>query len=568
MKAMILAAGLGTRLKPYTEHTPKPLFTINRRPVLDMTIEKCHQAGCTEIIINTHHHHEQLDAFVTQQAYPVPVHLRYEPVILGTGGGIRNVADLWAGDDLLVINGDVICDLDFARIYAHHQRHGAAVTMVMHHHPAFNSVWVDSRGWVVGFDPTAPTTDPATSGSCRQLAFTGIHVLTQRVLDYLPSEGPAHIITAYSRMLTGNERIKAHIVQDHYWQDIGTPARYQAAAFDSMAPKAFERAFGTPAHQPLERQPLKGDGSDRQWYRVISGSRHLIMVDHGICRQPDIRQEVHAFMDIGRHLSRQKAAVPKIHMGDPMSGLVWVEDLGDLHLQQTVHNASDSERLHLYRQVIDAWQHMAIAGGRGFDTGWTYQSTHYDQALILEKECRYFVEAFLQGYLGWSTPFGELAGEFESLADAAINNAAVAFMHRDLQSRNIMVKDGRIFFIDFQGGRMGPMQYDLASLLIDPYVALTPELQHQLLNYTAQTLERRYGIDGHRFLEGYAYCVLTRNLQMLGAFAHLSRVKHKAQFEAYIAPAVYMFTRHLAALKKTKLPKLQRVAVKAAEVMN
>ena len=82
MKALILAAGLGTRLRPYTDHTPKPLFPIRGRPLLDIMITNLIDAGCEAVIINTHHLHDQIESFVAQQSYPIPIQTRYEPVIL------------------------------------------------------------------------------------------------------------------------------------------------------------------------------------------------------------------------------------------------------------------------------------------------------------------------------------------------------------------------------------------------------------------------------------------------------------------------------------------------------
>ena len=123
MKAMILAAGLGTRLMPYSRHTPKPLFTINRQPVLDIAIRRLLKAGCEAVILNTHHLHNQIEAFVAGQDYAHRLHVRHEPQILGTGGGIRNIADLWENGPLLVINADIVCDIDPAQVLAFHH-HG------------------------------------------------------------------------------------------------------------------------------------------------------------------------------------------------------------------------------------------------------------------------------------------------------------------------------------------------------------------------------------------------------------------------------------------------------------
>ena len=106
MKALILAAGFGTRLLPYTETTPKPLFTIDGQPVLDITICRLIEAGCQKIVINTHHLNDKITAFVKNRRYPIPITVRYEPEILGTGGGIKNMADIWSDQPFMVINSD------------------------------------------------------------------------------------------------------------------------------------------------------------------------------------------------------------------------------------------------------------------------------------------------------------------------------------------------------------------------------------------------------------------------------------------------------------------------------
>ena len=124
MNAMILAAGLGTRLRPHTLHTPKPLFTINQRPVLDLTIERLARIGCLRIIVNTHHLHQKINDHVARGDYPVAITTRYEPEILGTGGGIANIADLWDHGTLLVINGDIVCDIDLASVLDSHRHSG------------------------------------------------------------------------------------------------------------------------------------------------------------------------------------------------------------------------------------------------------------------------------------------------------------------------------------------------------------------------------------------------------------------------------------------------------------
>ena len=91
---MILAAGFGTRLRPYTHSTPKPLFTIAERPILDLAIRRLEASGCSAVIVNTHHLHDRINAFLNSQQYDIPVYTSFEPILLGTGGAIKNVAPI------------------------------------------------------------------------------------------------------------------------------------------------------------------------------------------------------------------------------------------------------------------------------------------------------------------------------------------------------------------------------------------------------------------------------------------------------------------------------------------
>lgn len=294
------------------------------------------------------------------------------------------------------------------------------------------------------------------------------------------------------------------------------------------------------------------------------------MADHGI-RTGSETEEVDSFIRIGKHLFSKDVAVPAIILSDPFAGLVFLEDLGDLHLQELVlQNKADHEIvLSLYRSVIDQLVHMALAGQHGFDTKWTWQSARYDQTIILEKECRYFVKAFLNRYLDMDVDFETLKNEFVFLAESAVGCTNVGFMHRDMQSRNIMVHQKRCFFIDFQGGRIGPLQYDLASLLMDPYVALSPETISALYNYYVKRLSANEDCDEPTFRKGFETCSITRNLQILGAFGHLSRNKGKTYFETYIPVALQTLLSNLEAYHaRNRLPGLRNIVQKAERALS
>lgn len=570
MKALILAAGLGTRLRPYSENTPKPLFTIANRPLLDIIISNLIDSGCRAIIVNTHHMHQKIDAFFDRKKYPIPVSTRHEPDILGTGGAIKNVADFWDNAPFMVINSDIVTDIDFKDVYEFHLNHRHPATLVLHNDPEFNTVALDKDGFIQDFDGrfsiTVPSDSPLNNSRSlalevyKRLTFTGIQVLNPELLALIPDREFSSIIDCYKSLLSQNKKICAYIAKHRYWKDLGTPERYRQAVFDKMASEAFKQAFPGIVGNNIVRTELYGDGSDRKWYRVNCGNQSLVMADHGI-KHDESTCEADAFVAIGRHLYDKGVAVPEIYSYDTFSGHVFMEDLGDMSFQAMVNNTENQDNVvSHYKLIIRNMEKLSLDGGKDFDPAWTHQTGYYTRELIVEKECRYFVDAFLKDYLGMDIRFRDFEDEFRSLANKVIKFSVHGFMHRDLQSRNIMVKNNRFYFIDFQGGRLGPVQYDLASLLIDPYVNLSRPVQDKLLKFAVKTLSPVIRVDPDKFLSCYRYCSITRNLQILGAFGFLSRIKKKTYFEKYIPNAINSLKYNLSSFGKTEFPNLTSLA--------
>ncbi|MGD9175294.1 MAG: sugar phosphate nucleotidyltransferase [Desulfobacterales bacterium] len=552
MKALILAAGLGTRLRPYTSHRPKPLFTVSGKTLLDITITKLMDAGCSAVIINTHHRHEQIEGFVARQTYAIPIHTRHEPRILGTGGAIKNVSDFWSDEPFVVVNADIVSTIDFKSVYDFHCQHSYPATVVLTDDAEFNSVTCDGSGFVTGFTRSPSDTNDHAPG----LTFTGIQVLNPSVLDFISDEIPASSIDAYKRMIAEGKKIRAYVAEDAYWKDIGTPERYRTAVFESMVSGAYKRFFPAAEFKKPQQQCLKGDGSDRQWYRLTVNQKSMILADHGM-KEKDQNDAADAFCNISRHLFNQGLPVPRIYDRDPLSGYVFIEDLGNRDLQTAVNEADNVETMMgLYRSAIDLLIKFSQRGADQFDTAWCYQTPDYSKSMILEAECRYFVDAFLNTYLGLNCSYDGFKKEFEFLAKNALQHAVQGLMHRDFQSRNIMIKNSNLYVIDFQGARMGPLQYDLASLLIDPYVDLPPDIQSRLLDYCLELLTGQTTVTTAEFRHCYRYCRLTRNLQMLGAFGFLTCAKQKPHFEKYIPTAVRTLTDNLKKSHHKTLPGL------------
>ena len=556
MKAMILAAGLGTRLLPFTESTPKPLFTISGRPLLDVIIHSLQSAGCKAIIINTHHLYKDIDSFLASQHYTIPVYTLYEPVILGTAGAIKNAAYFWDTQPFMVINSDIVTDINLRKVYDFHLSHNHQATLVLHDCAEFNNVWVDKNDFITSIRDQGKE---AKVGQTRKLAFTGIQVLDPGILELIPDRTFSGSVDVYKKLILSGKKVKAYISKKYYWKDIGTPERYKETVFDKMAPEAFKRAFPGCLCKKIECSKLKGDGSDRKWRRLTAAGRSLVMVDHGIRKEPGT-YEIDSFVLICRHLYDKGISVPGIYLYDTFSGIVFLEDLGDVNLQAVVKAGKNLKQiLSYYKTIIKLLIKMSVFGVKQFDRSWTYQTPYYNKEVILENECRYFVDAFLRRYLKLNICYDDFKDEFILLADKALEFSVNGFMHRDFQSRNIMIKNGKPYFIDFQGGRIGPIQYDLASLLIDPYVALSRYVQDQLLDYCVDKLSSYIHIDKKKFCLCYQYCAITRNLQMLGAFGYLSQLKGKTYFEQFIPTAIESLKCNLSAVEDTQFPRLKLV---------
>ena len=554
---MILAAGLGTRLQPYTDTIPKALFPVGGKPLLDIAINNLIAAGCEALVINTHHLHERIEDFMAQRSDTIEIQTRHEPTILGTGGAIKNVDDFWDDRPFMVINADVFSTIDLKQVYAYHCRHSHPITLVLYDEPAVNTVTLDADGFVTGFGDTP---DSVVSPPAANLTFTGIQVLDPEILDYIPAATFSSSIDAFKKMMAAGKKVKAYVPQKAFWNDIGTPGRYRQTVIEVMFPEAFQRAHARSLTRPFKQIELKGDGSQRRWYRLESDQRSLIMADHGIQTHEETA-EIDAFVNIGRHLFRARLPVPQIYDYDRFAGLVFLEDLGDLDLQTAVDRQSDRKvTLVWYQTIIDILVEFSFGGAHEFDPVWAYQTPSYDKTLILEKECRYFMEAFLNGYLGRQDSFADYESEFNRIADKALENPMMGLMHRDFQSRNIMRKKDRFYLIDFQGARLGPLQYDLASLLIDPYVDLPQAIQSRLLDYCSGKVRQHNAMAEDKFRECFRYCCLTRNLQILGAFGYLARVLQKNHFERYIPTALKSLCTQLSGNIGAEFPGLKALA--------
>lgn len=277
-----------------------------------------------------------------------------------------------------------------------------------------------------------------------------------------------------------------------------------------------------PASGRPRLEKLAGDGSDRIFIRAALAGRTALAV---IGPDP---AENRAYLEIGGHLWRTGEWGPEFFGFDPDQGFFLIEDLGSTHL------ADSDDPKPAYRDVIGLLADFHARGRSGFDPAWCCQTRRYDRELILERELNYFQAAFFEGYLGLSASEPGLEAEKEALAQAALTGAGTALMHRDFQSRNIMIKNGRPRMIDFQGARLGPPGYDLASLLYDPYAGLKGGFRAELKDLYLKSI----ALDRKAFEAVFPFLAACRLFQALGAYGFLTRVKGKKDFARFIRPAL------------------------------
>jgi len=288
----------------------------------------------------------------------------------------------------------------------------------------------------------------------------------------------------------------------------------------------------------LQWERLGGDGSRRDFYRLRYGEKSwVLLLNPHPPRDERGMSENDSYLYIARHLRKKGLPVPEVYRADPERGLFLIEDLGDRHLQDEVlsRGRGDPKVREIYREAIDLLLRLQIEGAAGFDLSRTHNPP-YNRDFVIEWESGYFLRGFVEGFLGLKVK-EETRRELELAAAQVARAPGGFFLYRDFQSRNIMLKEGRLRLIDFQGARLGPLAYDLASLLIDPYVELPEALKEELFNYYLERLRELLPEQKEPFLRSYPYIALHRNMQILGAFGTLVK-RGKGNFAPYIRPAL------------------------------
>jgi NDP-sugar pyrophosphorylase family protein len=235
MKAMILAAGLGTRLRPLTNDRPKALMEINGRTLLEIALDRLRGFGIHEVIINVHHFADKVIEHLREHNnFGMDIEVSREDVLLDTGGGLKKAAHFFAGETepFLLHNVDIVSTIDFGRMVQQHKESGALATLAMQQRKTSRYLLFNDQGELCGrrFEREQRTEWARQSDPVQAFGFSGIHVISPQLLPMMAEEGVFSIIPVYLRLAAAGEKIQAFRADEYYWRDLGTPESLAKAA--------------------------------------------------------------------------------------------------------------------------------------------------------------------------------------------------------------------------------------------------------------------------------------------------------------------------------------------------
>ncbi|HBR21799.1 MAG TPA: hypothetical protein DD713_04425 [Nitrospiraceae bacterium] len=612
IKIFLPAAGLGERLRPITYHIPKPLLPIFGKPLIAITLEKFSAISSGEIGINLHYKADMMKEWAANSEFKGRIKLFPEDPILGTSGALKNAETFLSGGHFVVHNADIMSGIDFTHLIKTHLSSGNIATLATHNYPKYNNVVVDDNGYILDVEnPGTSISNPDTTA--KKVAYTGIAVYSPEILKFLPS-GVSHATTAWIAAAKAGHKVQALDFTGCYWTDIGTPASYASAIIDMLRANG-ETVYIHPSikdcsavdidgHIVIERESIltKGSslrnciilpgstaksgehyencilgadfkidfkeseiisastdeskiligtgGSDRKYYRIKKSGKTAV---HMECGENDSDFERH--IDYTRFLSRYSIPVPELLEAKKDEMKAVFEDLGDISLYSWLKCQRNEEAIEdIYTKVLDIAVMIHANAAEQLAECPLLQNRVFDYEHF-RWETEYFIERFLKGIkkieIGNPTA---LQNEFHSLA-AKADSLPKTIVHRDFQSQNIMITKGRPRLIDYQGMRIGPPAYDIASILWDPYYRLKDNTRERLLEYYSGEMAKH-----HRPipLESIILCRLQRHMQALGAYGFLSAVKGKRYFLKHIPEGLRLLKEDVSILE-SEYPELYKL---------
>ena len=563
-KAVVLAAGLGTRLRPLTLVAPKPLLPMWGVPMLERILSMLERWGVEEIAVNAHWQAEKIRRYIHARKGVAKVTVAEEPEILGTGGVLNPLRYFLGSDPFWLVNGDIVVeDLDPQAIVDAYERSGAFAGCWMSEAFGPRTIEADYEGRVCNWKSDV-------AGDDGTYTYCGLALLGPKVLDSVKPTGFSSIVQAYEQAMMSNGDFVVGVDPDGaFWADCGTLESYLEthAALDpdrfdenpnvlfpgvklmesadlggcvvtgGMVGGTFETAALVGVDQigdarlsalvesmgwkpgDVAAQFLGARGSDRSFWRLVHGDDRAIAIEYDDAKRPENARYAHH----AKLLAAAGTPVPAVLADLPDRKVLALEDLGDDSLEDRAA-AKGVNLVKLYSPVVKALRTMHEQGTE----------------LALREEGKVLEPAFGPELYRWEHDLFEtycvkgryacddgLPPEVRADLDAVVAelvNQPLVLVHRDFQSSNVRFReDGSFAFIDFQGMRLGAAAYDLASLLYDPYVPLEES--------DRQALAKLYPV------KKLAYGAVQRLVQALGAYGRLASVG-QPQFERHIPRAL------------------------------
>lgn len=315
--------------------------------------------------------------------------------------------------------------------------------------------------------------------------------------------------------------------------------------------------------------PLPESASSRKYYRITGKNKTAIGAFNFD------RRENQSFIYLTKHFLKCKLNVPKIYATDLPNNIYLLEDLGDQTLfsimEETRREVALSKKvISLYKKVIEQLPGFQITATKKLDYSKCYPTAKFDKQSIMW-DLNYFKYYFLK-LAGISFDEKKLEDDFRTLTTFLLQADCNYFMYRDFNSRNVMIKNGEVYFIDYQGGRKGALQYDIASLLFSSKADIPFKLREEFLEYYIASARKIKLIDKREFLKYYHGYVLIRLLQMLGAYGYRGYYEGKAHFLKSIPYAIknlkWLLTNHPLKIKTPELFKSLNLIINSNEIKN
>ena len=544
-KAIVLAAGFGTRLRPLTLSRPKPLLPVMGEPMLARILDMLVSWGVEDITVNAHYLADQIVDFVKEYqgdaAKGVKISVSREDEILGTGGVLRPLR-AWIGDEpFWLVNGDIVVeDLDPEPIEEAFEQSGRFAACWMSEDFGPRTIEADPEGRVCNWR----SDDAGFPGT---YTYTGVAILSPEVADYLPpvkkgGSGFCSIVDAYEKAMMTDAKFVVGVQEpEAMWCDAGTCEVYRELNSEPMAPSLFGdkrlnalvAALGWKDDETLAEY-LGARGSDRMFYKLVRGfsedANNTTPSILGVVYEEARKENANArFVAITRFLASKGVRVPKLLSDLPESNAYATEFIQGESLENAA-NKKGADFMKLYLPVLDLLKKL-----------WTIPVDAEDlpelepefgpelfawERSLFEKEC-------VVGRYGFEAIPEAAVKELESVAEKLSAEPKV-LVHRDFQSANILYSGEDIskpWLIDYQGMRRGPAAYDVASVLFDPYVPMDGT-ERKLLVELAAKLGPVAPSE-----EMVVIAAVQRLCQALGAYCRLSAAG-QPQFEKYISRAL------------------------------